>query len=40
MISNALTKLVRIGTSVREVRAGMNRYTPTASANERKKSNQ
>lgn len=38
MISNALTKKVRIGTNVMEVSAGMKRYTPTAIARERKKS--
>lgn len=37
MISSALTKKVRIGTTVIEVSAGMKRYTPTASARERKK---
>ena len=37
MISSALTKKVRIGTTVMEVSAGMKRYTPTARARERKK---
>jgi hypothetical protein len=40
MISSAFTRKVRMGTKVMEVMAGTNRYTVTASARDKKKSNQ
>jgi len=39
-MSNALTSVVKIGTKVMEVRAGTKRYTQTARARDKKKSNQ
>jgi hypothetical protein len=35
-----LVKVVRIGTSVMEVKAGINKYTKTANARDAKKSSQ
>jgi hypothetical protein len=40
MISKALTRKVRMGTRVIEVIAGTKRYTVTARARDKKKSNQ